>query len=429
MRIAAPFHHRISVRILRVAAWNLLLIIAGVAVIAAVGEVYVRLSSPFERRDISPTHFVPEVGLIYEPGGEHRWTNYLDFWTVSRANSWGFLDREPVSPERAAESCHVTIIGDSFVAAREVPVSDKVQVRLEELAARELPDLDVTTSGFGVHGTAQVNQLPFYDRYARQLSPKLLVLIFTKNDMWGSSASLAALRLGWDPDRAPYAYQERAADGTMQLRPPSPDYEPFIGISQRTWVSRTLASLRWSEFTAWLERRLPESITRAAHYPRVMLSRAEALKRRPGYETIHDGWTFLNSFQFDDLVVSDNPPPVFREGPEFAGFALDEFMERARRDGADLVILATHTIGDRNSRLWLLLNEMAVERGIPVINQYEYIIAQGTAIGDAHFVNDAHWNAAGHRWAAEALLEYLKQNQEICATIDQADAERPRLEN
>ena len=416
---------RISVRILRVAAWNLLLIITGLAVIAAVGEVYIRLSSPFERKDIPPRHFVPGVGVIREPGSESRWTNHRDFWTISRPNSWGFLDREPISPERAAESCHVTIIGDSFVEAREVPISDKVQVRLEELAARELPDMDVTTSAFGVGGTAQVNQLPFYDRYARRLSPKLLVLVFTKNDLWGNSAALSALRHGWDPDRAPYVFAERAEDGTMKLRPPSPHYEPFL-VDNRTWISRTLASLRWSELAAWMERKLPESVTQVTNYPQVMLSRAEILERRPGYETIHDGWTRINSYQFDRLGLLDDPPPVFREGQTFAEFALGEFAERARRDGADIVILATHRMGDRNSPPWLLLDGMAAARGIPVINQHEYIIDRGGAIGDARFSHDWHWNATGHRWAAEALLEYVKENREICSAIDPVDLERTR---
>ncbi len=406
-------HSRIRVRILRVAAWNLLLVIAGLIFIAAVGEAYVRLSSPFERRDVSLTHFVPGVGLIYEPGGEDRDTNYLDYWTISRANSWGFLDREPISPERAAESCHVTIIGDSFVAAREVPVSDKVQVRLEELAARELPELDVTTSGFGVHGTAQVNQLPFYDRYARRLSPKLLALVFTTNDMWGNSATLAALRHGWDPDRPPYAFLERVADGTMKLRPPSPHHRPFL-VDNRTWVSRTLLSLRWSEFAAWLERKLPRSVTRRATFRNVLSWRVEILKRRPGHEAIDDGWTPASVGQFEKMVIREDPPPVFREGPEFVGFALDEFAERARRDGADLVILATHVMGDRNTQHSIRLSEMAAPRGIPVLNLHEYIIAQGAAIGNAHFPNDGHWDPDGHRWAAEALLEYLKENQEIC---------------
>ena len=390
-----------------------MLIITGLVVIAAVGEIAVRLFTPFQR-NIQPSRFVPEVGVIHEPGAESRWTDHRDFWIISRANSWGFLDREPISPERAAESCHVTIIGDSFVEAREVSIAEKVQVRLEELAARELPELDVTTSGFGIHGSAHINQLPLYDRYASQLSPKLLVLTFTDNDLWGSSPVLSALYFGYDPDRAPYVFAERAADGTMKLRPPSPDYEPLLGLSERTWLSRALGSLSWSEFAAWVELKLPRSVTQSSSFRNVMLSRMEILKRRPGYETIHDGWTSANRGQFRSMVVWEDPPPVFREGPAFAGFALDEFMKRARQDGAALVILATHLMGDPNSRRWLLLDEMAAMRGIPIINQSEYIVALGATFRDAQFARDWHWNAVGHQWAAEAVLEYLKENQEIC---------------
>ena len=28
--------------------------------------------------------------------------------------------------------------------------------------------------------------------------------------------------------------------------------------------------------------------------------------------------------------------------------------------------------------------------------------------------HDDHWNAAGHRWAAEALFDYLEQHPETC---------------
>lgn len=33
---------------------------------------------------------------------------------------------------------------------------------------------------------------------------------------------------------------------------------------------------------------------------------------------------------------------------------------------------------------------------------------------DAHWRHDTHWNIAGHRWAAEALLEWLKDNEDVC---------------
>ena len=121
-------------RVLRLMGWNAVGIISGLVLIVASGEVLLRLTRPF-MREAMPSCFLPKVGLVGKPNAEVRWTNGLDFWTTSRINSLGFLDREPISSERAAESCHITMIGDSFVEAREVTISDKFHVQLEEMAA------------------------------------------------------------------------------------------------------------------------------------------------------------------------------------------------------------------------------------------------------------------------------------------------------
>ena len=141
-------------RALRLVGWNALLVIAGVGAVAIGAEAYLRLTAPFFDNS-HPRSFHPQAGLIGAPGAEVPWTNRLDFWTVSRNNSLGFLDREPPHPDRAAASCHVAIIGDSFVEARQVAIGDKLQVRLEELAAERLPGANVVTSAFGIHATGQ----------------------------------------------------------------------------------------------------------------------------------------------------------------------------------------------------------------------------------------------------------------------------------
>lgn len=71
-------------------------------------------------------------------------------------------------------------------------------------------------------------------------------------------------------------------------------------------------------------------------------------------------------------------------------------------------------MGTHGDPLFDRLYAMAEARGIPVINHYDYIIHQDYSIEEAHWAHDFHWNPTGHRWAAEALFEYLKQRPEIC---------------
>ena len=106
--------------------------------------------------------------------------------------------------------------------------------------------------------------------------------------------------------------------------------------------------------------------------------------------------------------------PFYKETLAFTAFGLDEFKQRPERDGADLAILATHRMFYFGGGAFARMNELAAERRIPVIDQADVIYRQGADLRDAQWAHDGHWNPTGHRWAAEALLEYLKQNQDVC---------------
>ncbi len=430
-----PPQNRKLRRVLRLVGWNALVLVAGLTLVGAVAEVWLRLTMPFFVRDVPTMHFVPGVGLTYEPDVEVHWTNHRDFWTVSRTNSLGFLDREPVSAERAAASCHVAMIGDSFVEAREVPIVEKFHVRLEELAARELPHLDVTTSAFGFSGHGQIKQLPFYDEFARQLHPRLLVLVFVWNDFVNNATGLSALHRSLDPDRMPFVTAERDADGTITLRPPVPGGK-FRGQRKvRPWWYRFFAKpmIRTSSLANWLfTLRIPHSgkVENGTSYlanwlrpilfpPRFknmrLIEEAKILSRRPPYTSLLDGWQPTTASGMTAVFHRKEMPPYFESALDFTAFALDQFKERAEHDGVSLVILSTHTMKTRGYPIFDRLTALAETRGIPVIDQYDYILRQGARPEDARWAHDGHWNAAGHQWAAEALLEYLKRNQGVCA--------------
>ena len=100
--------------------------------------------------------------------------------------------------------------------------------------------------------------------------------------------------------------------------------------------------------------------------------------------------------------------------PHYTHFALEQFKQRADRDGAKLVILASYKVKLHGTHLFELLSKMAAALDIPVIDQADYILRQGAELMDAHWPHDGHWNFAGHRWAAEVLLEYIEEHPAIC---------------
>lgn len=106
-------------------------------------------------------HFVPNVGIMLKLDSKAKFTNHAEFWVITQTNRLGFIDRETISPERASESCHIALIGYSFIETKEVEIADKAQVKLEEIVAIERPHLDITASAYGRSGIGQINRWRF----------------------------------------------------------------------------------------------------------------------------------------------------------------------------------------------------------------------------------------------------------------------------
>ena len=408
-------------RILKIVGWNLLFILSGLSLIWIMGEAYWRLNGRFGYVSIDlgsdPAYwrFVPGVGLLRPPQSEIAFSNGLNYWRVQRSNSLGFMDREPIDPEHAAESCHITIIGDSYVEAKEVPVSDKLQVRLEELATREKPNLDVTTSAFGIQRTGVVNQLPFYDGYARDMSPDLVVLVFVRNDLVDNSTARYALMPRHVPDRMPYGQAAKGSDGDVRWLPPRADFDDAPPFSHdvealNSWSNRAIYRLaRASYFMRWLGIRSKLIGGGDWVYERF----------RPSQDSIgrYQEWIHLEK-RLDLPGGRMTTGDVITAGDDFTtwGFTswgLEQFKRRADHDGAALIVLASYSAGGRWDPSFELLSDIAESLDIPVVSQKDYIISQGRRVEEAHWGElDNHWTPAGHQWSAEAIWEYIKEEWE-----------------
>ncbi len=382
------------------AIWNALILFAAASVVFAVGEMTLRLTWPFLTPAPLRRGFVPGVGRHLKPHSEVQWTNTFDYWTVSRTNSLGFVDREPPSAERAASSCHVAIVGDSFVEALQVPVADKVQVRLERLAAAHLADWGVTTAAYGRGGTGQVQQFPWWDKWIRHRRPELVVLVTVDNDFIENAAH-----------KRGFAHARLAEDGGITLAPPATIrwWRP----GRRTWASSRITRASpegWSLYESCCRLGM-ESLGFVWEivpptYSTVWLRTrwAAARNRLPGPQESD----LLGREGQPAAASGDRPLPY---DSLFSGFALDQWKEATRQSGAFLVVLATSTIHDRHLSV---LNTLAAARRIPVVSQWEYILHRGGALSDARWLKDAHWSPQGHQWAAEALIEWLAANPAVC---------------
>ena len=60
-------------------------------------------------------------------------------------------------------------------------------------------------------------------------------------------------------------------------------------------------------------------------------------------------------------------PAIHEDALDFTAFALDQFRERADRDGAALAILSSHDIGTRGDLGFDRLTALTEPRGIPVV--------------------------------------------------------------
>ena len=408
-------------RPLHIIAWNALFLIAGIFLIGGAAEAYLRLTKPFMQIS-QPTIFHPEVGLIWQPGAEVRRTNRLDFWQVTPVNRLGFLDREPITPEQAAASCHITIIGDSFVEGRQVPIPDKMQVQLETLAAERLPHRNVVTSAFGISGTGQINQLGYYDEFARPLTPKMVALVFVPNDFANNFPLWSAVRKGLPPQHSPFITAALGTDGSIELRPPSANYRDFALQTESDWSEPWYINLIGKMpnrlyLSRWVNAKLTY-MTREQKKAYHLNAHAKLLAQLPEYAQLLADYTYVspNTSSFSNMIARNDLPEFYDTALSYTAFALDAFQERAERDNFSLVILTTHLTRFFGDGVFLKINEMAQQRGIPVIDQAEYVHRQGRQLEQLHWQHDYHWNPQGHRYAAEALLEYLEQNQEICGS-------------
>jgi hypothetical protein len=396
-------------------------------------------SEPFQEI-IWPGVWSPEATFTFVPHAEIQWTNHLDFWVRQRANSVGFADRD-WDEAKPPGVIRVAFIGDSFVEARQVPIEDKSHVLFEAKANRALAPKKFETAAFGMSGTGQVNQLPFYDAVARKFHPDLVVLVVVGNDFANNSAILEGVRNGWHPEHLPRVFYVRRRpsdpfhrallDGNYNSHylPSGEGPTPTPGLRHSLDSSLRKRSLFYTWFAEAFKLRFPSLAAKAAHRPtqdEIYSTRIAAIRKLPGYEHSLDGWNFPDDWDMDSMFAAQRLAPVFSEAIAATGLALDEFKRRANEDGFRLVILmADLSENISNAAIekltanpllergrFIRFKDLADRRGIPIVDMQEYLDRHKIAPESVRWAHDRHWNPAGHEAAAAALLEAIQSHPE-----------------
>jgi hypothetical protein len=410
---------------------GLLITVVLLIVIVAAVEIHLHVSVPF-RTAVWPGRFHPDVGLAFAPHALVRHTNQLDFWNEERTNRYGFLDREPPTEPPASGVCRVAFIGDSFVEAAQVPIKDKFHV-LFERGLNEAPrDIKVEAVALGYGGTGQLNQLPFYEKFARPLAPRVVVLVVVGNDLANNSALLEALRHGWHPAHTPQVFAKRdPGTGTIIVQDIDRDWLLFIHPSihpARRGVVTTLHdvlvgnSMAYKRFYAYLATSYPTIASVISPRPDDGLhisDHAAFLARDPEFRATMARWPPGSSDDMNaEFYRSDPLPPAFEEALTFSDFAFAEWVRRTRRDGVRLLAVTTQSLttglAGEPTKYLKRVQELIRKHGIEEIDQTAYSKRKGYAASDAIFRRDPHWNLRGHQRMAKQLIEYFLDHPQLC---------------
>jgi hypothetical protein len=384
------------------------------------------------------------MSFVFQPHSMIQYTNHLDYWTRTETNRFGFPDRD-WSPVRAPGDRRVAFIGDSFVESVQVPLEDKFHILFEQEANRTPGLPHIETAAFGISGTGQTNQIPFFRLAAREFHPDVMVLVVVGNDFANNSALLECVRNGWNPDHLPRPFFVRKHPGDpFELAPMDPHWAEYLlpdGSKPQGELSRLGRThqmlMREVFFYAWaieaielhfpkLARYLPQTPTSPA-LQETYAARIAALRHLPGYEHSLDGWNYPNDWDFDGMFGTRDLPPVFQEAIAATGKTLDVFAEQARREHFQLAILTDQGLSAPQSngqiekitgnppvpKAYLRrFQQLAEKRGIPVIDFGAYLDKRKIARDSVHWPHDSHWAEAGHQWVAQMLVEAFQAHPE-----------------
>lgn len=339
----------------------------------------------------------PEVGSTYIPGksGWHVFHSEGRRRQWIEINSYGYRDREWESPKRP-DTYRIALLGDSYVAAMEVPAAKRMGERLEARLAEECPGplrFEVLNMGMTGYGTAE--ELLTLKHRALELESDLVLLFFySGNDLFNNSRELDA-----EPNSPHYDLDESGELIALPFTVRDNPVKSWLRAHSRTFlfarerVKRLQAMRRVLASVGAVQESRPPGYVARQHD-------LEELKKAPYRNEVHPliehSWRITEALIGEakrvaseadvdfGLVVVPTQPEVVAAPPAPSDSPWDSQKTLRRMD----------EICDRKALQCLQLAEALRRSAVPAQKLF--------------WVDEGHWTEIGHEVVGDALFDWLR---------------------
>jgi hypothetical protein len=351
-------------------------------------------------------------GLALRPGAVGRYqregTNYVSI------NSAGLRDREHPKA-KPPDTIRIALLGDSFCEALQVPMEQTfwwlLQQKLE--ACNAFPGKRVEIINFGVSGYGTGQELITFEREARQYSPDIVILLLTTNN--DISDNLRALKQTDDVPYFSYRNGDLVADNS---------FRDSAGFRWRTSLTNRLTEgfrdhLRTVQLIYYVHMLAKLKLADWRHRePAVQPAAAQPLAPAPPPITV------------DNMIYLEPRDENWREAWRITEGLIKKMHVEVKQAGANLFVvvgsnpiqvapdpavrqrflayLGTKDLFYPNLRL----EELASAEPIRVLDLAPPMqrFAEQNKIylhGFGSDIGNGHWNAEGHKLAAELIAQQM----------------------
>jgi hypothetical protein len=352
--------------------------------------------------------FIPDKGTTYIPNAYYRHTK--EGFSEGYFNSHGFRDYERTY-EKAANTFRILVLGDSYVEALQVALSDAFPALLEKRLNEHSTAMRFEVLNLGQSGFGTADEYMRYVNFGVKYSPDLVILAFLSGNDFQDNSKF------FSPESHLFYFAFDKNHNLVIDRSVIDNYQRSLALPKRLFqylarksylvnlISERLYLLRKEIWTNRFQKHFAES------RPQGMGQKLDEL----------DG---LN-------IYLPDPSEHWQEAFDLTKALILKFRDSVEEHGARFVVVTLTNAAQVHPHIQQRLNktyglpfdygkpdrmleEFAQQNGIPFLKLMptflEYHLKTGKYLHGFGSGEGGHWNENGHCLAAEKIFEFLQEN-------------------